>query len=915
MKHEFKCLGVILVFATLIMLGNCDVYAASIEECNNFEAKMENYCAASKIESEYGLQMERVGKNKYKISVTSNKLSKDSSDTFVVKKIVGEYTGDHKDDISQLKVTKAHSLVLKNLKPNSSNVIKVKLKLTNPSTNFGKKCLGDSDAFSGANQRLEEECDYSGGITYTLKVRIDEDLGKTVITSNAASRTDNLAVESSTTPHSDFNKFLGVAIDKTEEQRKGTQVLKCDANSTKYTYLNGRKLTPAEVNEYTETNTTNDYKYKNINVYKSTSNKKTGTLVYTYNRSGSIKKVRVPNVCEQSCTEVVKVEYGAPVASKAGLCFDYQFKITSYTKCDTKFGAKKPNKTDYTVCTPKPQCVSRSGAVHTQGGPNEDFESCIRECDGGKYTRSCSDKCYKQVYSTGIKKIADLNNTSLITNLANTDPEKCSDSDGCYYRVGDTVYWQSKSENLGRWYRVWSTHHGGATYSPTVQFPGHTYFILTTGKGAGIWKATDCNENCSWSDDNCDDSDYLNPKQATDDYERNLEMYDREKEQCIAKASCNSSTSTYTIKVNYATPSGEETIEFPKIGKNDSVTTGGSNTLSDSNTTLTTLVNDSGSCNATKGSPSEWYQSEWTFPGTWINNKTGEIQYNKPSSSEGWHQEKNKFCIPLDAKSVNTKWWEWNKIGNSCYSDSNGDFKSSLVSEIQNNIIGSVRNFGHYGDGDNNKTGWNFDIKCFYALRNEICEENDKGCCTTPGGDTSSGGGSGDNNKVGVDNYRFRVVTTSDLFPNTNGSSSTTEDYMRTGRTPGFNWSDEAKNDKNSKYQVDPQTLIGKIQERKSLIYSDANKSKYLDYEFTLDQNALQKIRDYTKNHKEKTNDNDNRYKETYTNFDNGSIDTRNGVAAYSSPLIRSELSGITTKDGKRVVSKRGNIGINNDNE
>ena len=33
-----------------------------------------------------------------------------------------------------------------------------------------------------------------------------------------------------------------------------------------------------------------------------------------------------------------------------------------------------------------------------QGGPNEDFEACINECDGGKYTPKCSNTCYEKIY-------------------------------------------------------------------------------------------------------------------------------------------------------------------------------------------------------------------------------------------------------------------------------------------------------------------------------------------------------------------------------------------------------------------------------------------------------------------------------------------------------------------------------------
>ena len=51
-------------------------------------------------------------------------------------------------------------------------------------------------------------------------------------------------------------------------------------------------------------------------------------------------------------------------------------------------------------CTPTPKCTGRSGKVWRQGGPSEDFDLCINSCDGGKYTKECSDQCYKKIYGT-----------------------------------------------------------------------------------------------------------------------------------------------------------------------------------------------------------------------------------------------------------------------------------------------------------------------------------------------------------------------------------------------------------------------------------------------------------------------------------------------------------------------------------
>lgn len=78
--------------------------------------------------------------------------------------------------------------------------------------------------------------------------------------------------------------------------------------------------------------------------------------------------------------------------------------------------------------------------------------------------------------------------------------------------------------------------------------------------------------------------------------------------------------------------------------------------------------------------------------------------------------------MPLDAESVNAKWWEWYKLGNNCYTDEQikDELKGKTGTSNGYNIVARTRNFG--------KFKWNFDIKCFYALRNEICNVKENGC-------------------------------------------------------------------------------------------------------------------------------------------------------------------------------------------
>ena len=129
-------------------------------------------------------------------------------------------------------------------------------------------------------------------------------------------------------------------------------------------------------------------------------------LVYKYHYSclDRGKKVKTVNAgaCKIKCEEAVKVEYGPPVASKAGLCFEYKVRVTSRVNCGVV--AEPPKPESGKLCTPLPACSRSGGAVHRQGGPSENFDNCVKSCDGGVYSDRCTNKCYKKVYgSTNVK--------------------------------------------------------------------------------------------------------------------------------------------------------------------------------------------------------------------------------------------------------------------------------------------------------------------------------------------------------------------------------------------------------------------------------------------------------------------------------------------------------------------------------
>lgn len=656
-----------------------------------------------------------------------------------------------------------------------------------------------------------------------------------------------------------------------------------------------------------------DY-YKNKKYYYKSETEAPISVTYEYNYApGDTQTSKSQEVCKRTCSEAVKVEYGPPIASKAGLCFEYKVKVTSYVECTSNIVSEPPEMSGG-ACSPVPFCHEKNWRWEGhQAGPTEEFDSCIQECDGGKYTSKCSTKCYKKVYKNSKLKLAVDYTTS--PQQIGLDIDSCiasSPDGGCYYWSGDQIMWKSKYQTgdwtndakaLGRWYRVvgWNISDVGSGLKYDVSSNGiKTEKKLNSSTGH-------CQDVCYWQTDVCKKGMYLNPQSILDDYKENSKRYQAAVNKCKAAATCSSTTAEFTISVKYDEKDSkgnidyEKKIEFPyspatpdNANPPDKISALGypekgkvserENTSSNKNSTI--LSYDG--CYSAEDEKN-WYLTEWSFPGTYIHNKTGEISYTPPKDNSGWYYDNQKFCMPLNAQSVNTKWWEWYKISNKKFKDDGGCYTADQIANEINkgksgtsngyNIEASAKNFGYFG--------WNFDIKCFYALRNETCNlENKEVCCPPPPTTT------------GLD-YTIRSIDRDNLFPNEKTEGVVDE----TKREIGFNWTEKAISLKNSEYSVNPVKLRKYIQDNAATLYSDASN---LDYQFYLTPTILQRIRAYNE-----TTD--------YGTF-NGTSDEKNGIHVYSSNLFRSTVApsaegvkaNIINDDG--VVIKTGTIGVNNEN-
>lgn len=617
--------------------------------------------------------------------------------------------------------------------------------------------------------------------------------------------------------------------------------------------------------------TSSDY-YANKDYYYA-KEEDTENIEYTYHyTSGETEKVSGGS-CTRVCEEATVVEYGPPVASKAGLCFEYKIRVTSRVVCNSSLELKPP--TTPGICTPTPYCNQISGNTH-QGGPNEDFEKCIQSCDGGKYSESCSNKCYKEVYESDEETYDPLalhyGEDSLVQKMwSSTFPGYT----GRYKWQNGSIVWEG--EGYARWYQEFEdartrNDHGA-------------YNVYSGFKKEDFGNGNHCQDNCYWA--GCSTNSYLNEEDAAQDTINNMKKYNQAIATCSASASCTTKTAEFTIGVDYTDTDGNKhTVDFPlsssKVDSSKLPSHGEGFNGSTSGTeifipelTITPEDKDGYAGCYDDASAKNWYQVAWSFPGTWINNKTGEISYVDKTGNAAWHEQKDKFCVPLNAASVNTKWWEWKLLGKN-YSD------SEIEADLKNNynIHASTTDFGYFG--------WNFDFSCFYALKNEEISTTDGGGCE--GEDCST--------TISTEDYVFRIVDLNDLFPK--GSDDTENNQSKisaTGRQPGYNWTLDAANDgdqttafslqsKNPEYGINPIELIKNIQAKGNSIYSD----EYLDYRITLESDDIKYLRDYNKNHK-------------YTDYQ-GSTAVKNGVTSYYSNII-SHFKG--TKDFERAE-----YGVNN---
>ena len=692
---------------------------------------------------------------------------------------------------------------------------------TPSSESLGIKCDGNANDYAAQNSFKERFC-------YAWKVGTEKAVNKSTVTVGSISE-NPLKCSATVLTRADADKVSGLVAREKDAGYYNVNFFKAE-----HTYKDA---------------VTSEYKY---HLYPK--NTKNGMKMYT-------KKEKIS--CDVKCQESVKVMYMPPVASKAGFCFEYKVKVESYVNCNLVKSSlpkePKDEKYKYKSCTPTPSCQWSSG-THSgssgTGGPVEDYEKCVQSCDGGKYTKACSSKCFKEIYGK--------------EQSSNTTPALNGISGKYYYWSGGSIHWHGGGPGSYYWTR--SGRWGG----PSSGYTSSNGSYITC-KGDGFYRhdyggGQCCPDPCWWG--GCGSDKYLNTHnnekyegQIKQDIKDNTEAYNKLIEECEKKVSCTTSSAEFTISVEY-TPAGQSekvTVDFPYSTKKSTLRSGenqGSrDTCEKENAKMDTDQNkfnnqklkscealqnantniiDYGGCYVSNAGKN-YYMSEWSIPGTWVRNKTGEISWTKPASTKGISFEKYKFCIPLDAQDTNAKWWVYavNKIGPTSiyeYMDENCKVEKitestveSLVknNKIDYNIKASTKSFGFFK--------WNIDINCFYGLNKtangeKVTNDTKINTLCTPS----------------PRNYQARSVDLGTLFPSEDGSTvAQNSTATATGRTPGFNWQADAKMPyaEFGEMATNPYELISQIQKRGGALYSDSNSKNAIDYEFNLTPAQLNEIK------------------------------------------------------------------------
>lgn len=651
------------------------------------------------------------------------------------------------------------------------------------------------------------------------------------------------------------------------------------------------------------------------------------------------------------CKETIVVTYDTPRALTAGDSFDWQVDVSIEKTCipylanepsiSSGGSTSKPSNTggcDYYV-----SCASEPGVSHNENtaGPNLSFDACIKQCDGGKYSQSCVDQCYKEVYENNKKSSSREKNSSKFS----VSPEKLAYQGEGGTRVGDWYLtgWDEDQctgpyENGGMPYMVCTSPHGVDFYV-TDMCDGSVlcYEYLRNGSNCGTNSDSDSSDSGDGDCEGRGDRVLDRLDDALDDLYDEMEDY---LEIGRAKSIKGTIIDSYTNKdVNFTGSNGsalivtgdsetdfhgrtgeydtyrhsvdwECPVECPPEDDDDDDSGGGpgggggshwddsdaehgpgvSSSNPDQKATqlgIERLSDDEGDCSESHSASRTYtlyeYSSSYSFtislPQAYISANNGNVLYGSTLYNKLPNEVKMEYYT--GKKGYYT----------SVFSPTINDFRNwptypGVTNPIGKNDPSIKKNiFEEFSVGSWGQ--WDIDLECFYGIINKYCvgcvEDEEEVPYCNPQTDIC---------EPGIQ-YMFRPIdlANGNMFPNK--------------RSPRWNWTESAKDLYSYLYPINPPGVIDHIQKAQYTIYqnSDAdtgqNNNPELDYEIKLTKQNIRNIRSYNKTRK------------NYSDYDMY-CRLENGKTICTSRFIGDAVSGANSSQYMQVI-KRGRPGCNNE--
>ena len=557
------------------------------------------------------------------------------------------------------------------------------------------------------------------------------------------------------------------------------------------------------------------------------------------------------------CTEKYTATGDEAKLVKAGEGFEYQANYTITRQCKLSQISKptKLPKCEYELhhsCDWNMSNGTRKGCsgADCDGGPNDDFDICVKECDNGKYSQECINACYQSVYSSDRK--LSISNSSLtkdgriqFVSLQHSQTFTQSNTNiSCttaYGRAGYLIYYQ------------WP-----ASGTPKVSGTACFSTNFCAGKGAGA-----CTFNTYKTPDNCAEDPETTYKNALAASKSEYEAYINYQQSSVPSGTYTYQITDSFLKTGKKTGNDDNSTPYVfEVKSNDNfdpkVKVDKSESKTGSDYKTETLGNSGGESVSYYENYTVKADIKTSLPLSYVNKITGGTVYKSDETT------KNNAYEIFQNESGTRKLRKVQQEGTSptseshpitefiasryYHQDNERKYYTSIWSQntnvliLENRVYLKPRKDINYnikvisskvGAGEFGST-----IDCYYGVYNSYYCDNKDDCpvpeckenCPDP---------------TGIQ-YIYRVIDLTDVFPN--------------DRNPRWNWTSSAARKASETrigYNIDPIAKTKDIESKGESIYTDQNET---DYEFYLTRENIRNIRDYNKHVKDYNNDGSNNY-------------------------------------------------------